>query len=93
MKVENREFKEKQIGNRYINVFLQALKKSPTKGLNIGEMRELSGTIDVLEAHRKDKTFELTKDQIKQILEKTREIQWVVYNKELIEMDDYLNSL
>ena len=93
MKVENREFKEKQIGNRYADVFLQAMKSSPTNGMTVGEMKDVSKLIDLIEAHKDDSIIEIKESQVKIILKKTREIKWVVYNKELIEMDDYLESL
>ena len=91
MKVKNKEFKEKQIGKDYRSVFLRSVKNASVEGMTVGQMKDLRSLIDKLEIEGTE--IDLTKKEIETIKEKTRAIKWLVFNKELIEMDEYLESL
>ncbi len=94
VKVENSEFENQSaFGKRYSAVMLKSLRNAPTTGMTVGGMKEISEVIDVIEKAKDDLMILLTPAQLKVVLKKTREIPWLVFDKELITLDDYLGSL
>lgn len=93
MKVENREFMEKGIGQNYADLFLRVLKNSPLKAMTIGEMGEMAGLIKRIEKEKEGKTLDLEPSEIHKIKDRANNFPWAIFSMELVEMDAYLKSL
>lgn len=93
IKVENSEFKNKAFGERYSYVFLRALKNSPLEGMTVGDMKEIQDIVNYIESWKDLAILEMSKSDIDIIIAKTRAIKWVVFDDEIIQMDNYLASL
>jgi rubrerythrin len=91
--IQNKEFDEKALGSNYARIILKGIKSATTEGMSVGEMKDACSLIEKIELNMDAETIEVTDIELLTILEKTRAIKWVVFSKELIEMDDYLGSL
>lgn len=93
VKVENKPLEDIQIGVNYGSVIVSLIKAYPVKGLTIGDMREMTKEIDELEKACDGTDIEVSEKFFNHAMEVLPLLPFKVYSKELIEMDDYFNSL
>ena len=91
--VENREFDNKAIGKNYADIIIFSLRNSPVEGMTIQGMRDIQSDLESLESTTENTELEITKKSFVHIIKVIPQIPWKEFNKELIDMDDYFNSL
>ena len=91
--VENREFDNKAIGKNYADIIIFSLRNSPVEGMTIQGMRDIQSDLESLESTTENTELEITKKSFAHIIKVIPQIPWKEFNKELIDMDDYFNSL
>ena len=91
--VENREFNNKAIGKNYADIIIFSLRNSPVEGMTIQGMRDIESDLSTLEKDSDNAELLITSKSFAHIIKVIPQIPWKEFNKELIDMDDYFNSL
>jgi len=91
--VENREFNNKVIGKNYADIIIFSLRNSPVEGMTIQGMRDIQSDLESLEESTDNAELLITAKSFEHIVKVIPQIPWKEFNKELIDMDDYFNSL